>query len=34
VWTPHPVYAAVLGLAAAWCVLHFGRLSEFLYFQF
>ncbi len=33
-WTPRPVYAMVLGLVCAWCVLHFGRLSEFLYFQF
>lgn len=33
-WTPRPLYAAVLGMASAWCILHFGRLSEFLYFQF
>jgi D-alanyl-lipoteichoic acid acyltransferase DltB (MBOAT superfamily) len=33
-WAPRPLFAAALGLAAAWCILNFGRLSEFLYFQF
>lgn len=33
-WAPRPLYAAVFGLVCAWCILHFGRLSEFLYFQF
>jgi alginate O-acetyltransferase complex protein AlgI len=33
-WTPSTRWAAVLGLATAWCILQLGNLSEFLYFQF
>jgi alginate O-acetyltransferase complex protein AlgI len=33
-WAPSPAWAAVLGLAAAWCVLQLGKITEFLYFQF
>jgi hypothetical protein len=33
-WTPSPLWAAALGLGAAWCLLQLGNESEFLYFQF
>jgi len=33
-WRPTPVWAAMLGLAAAWCILQLGNVTEFLYFQF
>jgi alginate O-acetyltransferase complex protein AlgI len=33
-WAPTPLWAAALGLAAAWCILQFGNVTEFLYFQF